>query len=234
MLFQSLILITLIGNVSFNMLKIAASIILSQLVSFRTNMMLDVKTFPSSVKGSDIYEDIIKMDPEILRKILIFVADTTAVNTGCRKGAFTLIKAYFMREYNIEIHTIECLNHIVELLFRHFFLYVEGPAISTDKLSKDAVYNLIDKINGKVELSSSNFSTFCRIECPDEVRKFITSLLQRFNEDKHKLRNDQACLLAYTSLVMGLDLPAGLKKILNYKQEIHGRARWLTTGSGYI
>ena len=69
---------------------------------------------------------------------------------------------------------------------------------------------------------------------PDEARKFIISLLKTFNEDKHKLRNDKACLLAYTSLVIGLDLPAGLKKILNYKQEIHGLARWLTTGSGYI
>ena len=121
----------------------------------RKDRLLDVKTFPESVKSEDIYNHVRNIDETILSKVLCLVADTTAVNTGCKMGAFKRIQGYIISKQGIEIHTLECLVHIIELLFRHFFCYVEGPSKSPDKLAKDAVYNLIGSINntGKHECS---------------------------------------------------------------------------------
>ena len=97
-------------------------------------------------------DHISSLDPEVLKNVLVLVADTTSVNTGCNKGVFKFIRDFFLKTFSIEIHTLECLLHTVELIFKHFFLHVEGPTSCADKLKNDAVYNLIGKINSTVDL----------------------------------------------------------------------------------
>ena len=54
------------------------------------------------------------------------MSDTTAVNTGCRKGINTRLKAYFNKKVRRDIHVFECLLHINELYLTHFVHEYEG------------------------------------------------------------------------------------------------------------
>ena len=182
----------------------------------RMDRLLDVKTFPESVKSADIYNHVRNIDETILSKVLCLVADTTAVNTGCKMGAFKRIQGYIISKQGIEIHTLECLVHIIELLFRHFFCYVEGPSKSPDKFPKDAVYNLIGSINNTVENMSvqDNFSI---ITCPDISKKIIKRIVDSIQSGEIELQDDRACFFAYTAIVIGLDIPMNLKRFLSYK-----------------
>ena len=115
-------------------------------------------------------------DSEFLLKILCLVADTTALNTGCKKGAFKQIVHHLMVQYGIELHALECLMHVVELLFKHFFLFIDGPAKSPEKLQKDAVYNFITTINDSVpELKVMN--SFEELPCSPDAREIIQRFL---------------------------------------------------------
>lgn len=187
------------------------------------------------MKGKDLADHIANLDPEILKNVFVLVADTTSVNTGCNKGVFKLVRDFFLKEFSIEIHTLECLLHTVELLFKHFFLHVEGPTSCADKLKKNAVYNMIGKINGTVDLKQCGDSMMSdTLTCSTEARKIIRGCLDRYETDKVKIRDDHACLLVYTAYVCGFEIPDGLKRMLKYNQEVHGLARWVTTGSGYL
>lgn len=201
----------------------------------RGDAMLTVKTFPGSVKAGDVTEVLKTMDQELLKKVFVVIADTTSLNTGCKTGVFRQLKDYFKKEFNRDIHTVECLQHVIELLFRHFFLQLEGPSKAPDKLPKGAFYNLIGKFEIKDELQETH-----RIKVSPEVRKDLehfVELYKRFHRDKkaiNQLRDDQAGLLAWTCHTVGIAMPAELSAHLLHKQEVHGLARWVTTGSGYL
>jgi len=116
----------------------------------------------------------------------------------------------------------------------HFFLYIKGPSKRPDKLDANAVYNIIGKINEKVNLKGCAEAPFVKIRCPDEALNIICSSLERFDVNKKKLTNDQACFSVYTAFVCGVDTPESMKRFLKYDQELHGLAQWLTTGTGYF
>ena len=124
------------------------------------------------MSSEDLFNEVKAFSPMFLRKILCLVADTTSVNTGCKTGAFKRIKDYLLTNYGIEVHALECLMHVVELLFRYFFLLIEGPAKSPDKLQKDAVYNLISKINASVD-DMKKLDSFQVLQCSPNAKAQI-------------------------------------------------------------
>ena len=122
-------------------------------VAEREDCMIGVKSFPGSVGGLDVMDELKSIDERVLVKVAAVVADTTSLNTGCNTGVFRLLKDYFKSKFNRDILTLECLLHMVELLFRHFFLEIEGPSKAPDKLPKGSFYNII----GKFEHSRADF-----------------------------------------------------------------------------
>ena len=72
--------------------------------------------------------EIQSLDPALLSMVRLLVADTTSLNTGCNIGVFKRVKDYFKRHFNIDVHTVECLMHTIEIIFKHFFLWIEGPS----------------------------------------------------------------------------------------------------------
>ena len=201
----------------------------------RNDRLHHVKTFPASVGAQDIFEEVITFEPGFLKKILSIVADTTAVNTGCKNGAFKRIRDYILANYGIEVHALECLMHIIELLFRHFFCFIDGPAKGPDKLADDAVYNLIGTINGAVD-NMGELDEFDNIPCSVDASAHLQHFLNATQDDEKalKVRDDRACFFIYAAAAAGLEIPEDQKRFLNYQQEDHGLARWQTTGTGYL
>ena len=124
---------------------------------------------------------------------------------------------------------MECLVHVIELLFRHFFCFVEGPSKSPDKLAKNAVYNLIGSINETVE-NMSVLDEFSTVPCPVISKNIIKRIIDAIESGEIELRDDRACFFAYTAIAIGLNIPDCLRRFLSYKQENHGLARWMTSG----
>ena len=65
-------------------------------------------------------------DDEMLNKVVSLMSDTTAVNTGCRKGINIRMRNYFNRVLGRDVHVFECLLHINELYLTHFIQEYEG------------------------------------------------------------------------------------------------------------
>ena len=111
-----------------------------------------------------------------------------------------------MNKFNRGIHTIECLLHINELLFKNYFFQTEGPSKSPKTLSKNAVHSLIGKI------SVVGDRTINSIAVPSNIREELTKYLHiHFNNssstDLNKIRDDQICLLVWSAKVAGIEIP---------------------------
>ena len=102
---------------------------------------------------------------------------------------------------------------------------------------KGSYYNLIRKFDIMDTLEQNDF-----INIPEQAKQdiqYYIELFVRFSYMKatvatNKLRDDQACLLAWVARVGGLGVPMPLRKYLSNKQEVHGLARWVTTATGYL
>ena len=129
----------------------------------RKDALLSLKTFEGSVGAKKIFDHIKTLDRDLLEKIFVIVADTTSVNSGCLTGVFRQARDYFKSEFNRDVHTVECQLHVIELFFKHFFLYVEGPSKAPDKLPKGSLYNLI----GKTETAVKSLKPADFIKLPD-------------------------------------------------------------------
>ena len=95
---------------------------------------------------------------------------------------------------------------MIELLFRHFFCEVEGPSKSPDKLSTDAVFNLIGSINNSIE-DLSILENFTPLQCPQTAKNIIADLINKHQSGEIELRDDRACFFAYAAVAIGLNLP---------------------------
>ena len=201
----------------------------------RKDTLIKIKTFSRSANARMVTEQIIEMDQEILKNVKVLIADTTSINTGCNSGVFKRVKQYFIENFNRDVHVVECLMHTIELLFKHFFLTIEGPSQSAKTLKANTVYNMIGKMNID---GDKNIPKKYMLLVPNKIESELNYYLQSNTKGnattKEKLRDDQMCLLVWTAKAVGLLIPEELKKFLNYKQESHGLARWLTTACGYL
>ena len=85
------------------------------------------------------------------------MSDTTAVNTGLRKGINSRLKNFFNKFYGRDIHTFECLLHINELYLTHLIKFKEGDSKAPNKMQDDAIYNLIEELDPE-DLSRENLA----------------------------------------------------------------------------
>ena len=83
--------------------------------------MVAIQTFTGSVGSEEAFDVLKTLDEELLRKVFCLVADTIALNTGCKTGVFRRLKVFFKEIYGRDIHTVECLLRTMESLMRHFF-----------------------------------------------------------------------------------------------------------------
>ena len=51
----------------------------------------------------------------LLNKVQSVLSDTTAVNTGSKKGINTRLREFFKNKMGRDIHPFECLFHVLEL-----------------------------------------------------------------------------------------------------------------------
>ena len=67
-----------------------------------------------SITGQRLFDAMVDelFDRDFLFKVHSSMSDTTAVNTGCRKGINTRLQDYFNRELHHDIHAFQCLLHI--------------------------------------------------------------------------------------------------------------------------
>ena len=121
--------------------------------------------------------------------------------------------------------------------FLGIFLGIEGPSKAPDKLPKGSYYNKIGKFeHGVTEFNKDGDIIKVPLDVERDTKHCI-NLFLKFRREKDpvkRLRDDQACLLAWTTYVVGLELPDFLEKLFCYSQQTHRLAGWVTTATGYL
>ena len=142
------------GNIYRRQLRIFSDhkILLKLLILFscRREELAVVRSFETkeSVTGLAIFNvlTIEVLDASRLVKTLSVVADTTSVNTGSEQGVNTRLQTFFSNQFGINIHVLECLFHINELLLTHVLDHVEGKTTGPGRRPPGSAYNLIPSI----------------------------------------------------------------------------------------
>ena len=79
-------------------------------------------------------------------KLFCVIGDTTSLNTGVNSGIFRRLEHYY--ELNVkDLLCLECLFHVVELLFSKVLAFYDGEKRSSDTRASHSAYNFIPKIN---------------------------------------------------------------------------------------
>ena len=104
-----------------------------------------------SITGQHLFDAMVDelFDRDFLLKVHSSMSDTTAVNTGCRKGINTRLQDYFNRELQHDIHAFECLLHVHELFLMHTIKVYEGDTKAPNKMQPVALYVQLDRGVGK-------------------------------------------------------------------------------------
>ena len=71
------------------------------------------------------------------------MADITALNTGKKSGINTRLVKYFNKTIGNDIHTLECLFHVIEIYLIHLISMIEGKKKGPEMMEGGALLNNI-------------------------------------------------------------------------------------------
>jgi len=120
-------------------------------INFRREDFIALHSFEKGkcVTAQDVVEAIVadQFNESILRKTWSIIADTTSLNTGRRSGINTQLQSYIQTNFAHEVHVLECLFHITEVLLSRAIKHIEGAFFSPDTMQAGSVYNMIKSID---------------------------------------------------------------------------------------
>ena len=169
------------------------------------------------------------------------MSDTTAVNTGPRKGINTRLQAYFNKQIGRDIHSFECLLHVNELYLSHFLKFFEGDSKTPNKMEKDSLYNVIEQLE-PMELTSDTIKPQKVITKKVRVSKTALEVLDQAinlaSTWKREWKPSVFCEDHLRMLVLAgklyRNIPDILQQYLFHRQKTITQSRWCTTASGYL
>ena len=203
-----------------------------------------LKTFKSdeSITGECLFDTMVEelFDNSFLRKVICSMSDTTAVNTGVKKGINTRLRCFFKKHIGRDLHTFECLLHVNELYLTHFIKFYESDTKAPNKMQHDSIYNLIEELEplDLTEEKMHHTNTINKIKIMDSASKTINEALTlaslwKTEQKSSVFRDDHLRMLTLAAKVYR-QLPENLGQYLYHRQETISQSRWCTTASGYL
>ena len=131
----------------------------------KVEKFIAIKTFDKedAITGQQLFSTMTEelFTDSLLDKVQSVLSDTTAVNTGSKKGINTRLREFFKNKMGRDIHPFECLFHVLELNLNHFIKSQQGDRKSANKMQAGSVYDLIESIEisklTKDNLKNNNF-----------------------------------------------------------------------------
>lgn len=192
-----------------------------------------------TISGECLFNAMVKelFNDSLLSKVICSMSDTTAVNTGARKGINARLRTYFKKSLGKDLHTFECLLHVNELYLTHFIKFYEGDTKAPNKMQEDSIYNLIQDLKPE-DLGETNIPNFKNISVNNPASTIISKAIDLAStwkkEKKASVFRDDHLRMLVLAAKLYRSIPENLNQYLFHRQETMSQSRWCTTASGYL
>ena len=178
------------------------------------------------------------------KNVLCLLADTTSLNSGRKGGIFAILELHFKRALGQDLISLECLFHVLELLFYNVVTFYDGDSTAPNALQANSVYNLIKNISpDHLQPELLMPPEECAVKPIDSAREYLSNVLDYLIDNPHQARNklvrDDIAVMLVLACSTFRRIPPSIAGV-NYhnflyrQQEIVSKARWITTCNGYL